>query len=430
MSLSRIDPYNGRGRLTDSRVQPGTRTKVEESLRKGAPKDVEHQLTIAAFAPNEWFGRTVSRQHLLSGLARRGWPVVYSSGVPSAGSSRFGGLSWAGSFVDDQGVHVARPSKLLPRWKSFPLWDRMAVTAHGHQVRFLARRARGMRLICYAFHPSFLRYVDSMRGDFLVYHAYDAYSLTRGWTKTHERWQAELVQRANLVIGASQSILDLLPPCAGKARELTNGADFAAFAAGPATPCPADLAEIPHPRICYAGAVNAKVDVELILELARRHREWNWVVLGEDLLSNPKPGAAAVLEAHRQAWKAALALPNVHFLGLRPLEKVPSYVGHADVNVMIYRSSTEGWWSHGSPLKMHEYLATGNPVVSASLPTVTPYSSVIALADSLEEWESAISAAVATGGVGTPAERQAVASQNGWETRVSQLEQWLWEFCR
>jgi glycosyltransferase involved in cell wall biosynthesis len=268
-----------------------------------------------------------------------------------------------------------------------------------------------------------------MRADFLVYHAYDAYSLTRGWTNDHERWQAELVQRANFVVGASQSILDLLPPCEGKSRELTNGADFAAFAAGPATPCPVDLAEIPHPRICYAGAVNAKVDVELILELARRHGQWHWVILGEDLLSNPKAGAAAGLEAEREAWKAAQALPNVHFLGLRPLHQVPTYVGHTDVNVMIYRSSTEGWWSHGSPLKMFEYLATGKPVVSASLPTVTPYSSVIALADSLEEWETALSAALA-GGVGTPAERQRIASRNGWETRVDQLEQWLEEFCR
>jgi glycosyltransferase involved in cell wall biosynthesis len=396
-----------------------------------APKRPPRQLTIAAFAPNDWFGRTVSRQHLLSGLARRGWPIVYSSGVPSAGSARFSGLRWTGSFDEDQGVHIARASKLLPRWKSFPLWDRVAVAAHGHQIRqFLARSAPGSRLVAYVFHPSFLRYVDSMQADFLVYHAYDAYSLTRGWTKAHERWQAELVQRANLVVGASQSILDLLPPCEGKSRELTNGADFTAFADGPATPCPADLAEIPPPRICYAGAVNAKVDVELILELARRHRQWNWVILGEDLLSNPKGEAAALLAGERQAWKTARALPNVHFLGLRPLQQVPSYVGHADVNVMIYRSSTEGWWSHGSPLKMYEYLAVGKPVVSASLPTVTPYSNVIALADSLEEWETAISAALAGGGAGTPAERQRIASQNGWETRVSQLEQWLEEFCR
>jgi glycosyltransferase involved in cell wall biosynthesis len=176
--------------------------------------------------------------------------------------------------------------------------------------------------------------------------------------------------------------------------------------------------------------VNAKVDVDLILELARRHGEWHWVILGEDLLSNPKAGAVAALEAQRQAWKAAQALPNVHFLGLRPLQQVPAYVGHADVNVMIYRSSTEGWWSHGSPLKMFEYLAIGKPVVSASLPTVTPYSKVIALADSLEEWETAISAALTTGGAGTRAERQAIARQNGWEARVSQLEQWLGEFCR
>ena len=41
----------------------------------------------------------------------------------------------------------------------------------------------------------------------------------------------------------------------------------------------------------------------------------------------------------------------------------------------------DAWVEAGYPLKMHEYLASGGPVVSADLPSVRPFGDVVAICD-------------------------------------------------
>ena len=71
---------------------------------------------------------------------------------------------------------------------------------------------------------------------------------------------------------------------------------------------------------------------------------------------------------------------------------------------------------------MHEYLATGRPVISTPLDTVRPFSHIIALATQPSEWETAIIDALENGGVGRPQDRIAVAEANSWDARVDELD--------
>jgi len=57
---------------------------------------------------------------------------------------------------------------------------------------------------------------------------------------------------------------------------------------------------------------------------------------------------------------------------------------------MCYR--TDGWAYYGYPLKLHEYLAGGKPVVGSDLPSIRVFSGVISIASTVEEWQSAIEA--------------------------------------
>ena len=91
---------------------------------------------------------------------------------------------------------------------------------------------------------------------------------------------------------------------------------------------------------------------------------------------------------------------------------------------MCYRTEG-GWWVAGYPLKMHEYLAGGGPIISSDLSAVRPFSQVIDIAHTPDEWTAAIERALTSGGVGTPEQRRAVAHENTWDQRVDQLEEWL-----
>jgi glycosyltransferase involved in cell wall biosynthesis len=202
------------------------------------------------------------------------------------------------------------------------------------------------------------------------------------------------------------------------ARELPNAADVDSFIAAAGCECPADLAAIPRPRIGYAGAINIKIDLELVLEIARNRPGYHWAFLGACPLNE---------DGRDPLWEACLRTPNIHYLGPKRHTEVSAYLHHMDVNVMCYRTAGGGWWIRGYPLKLHEQLAVGKPVVSAPLETVRPFANVVALAETPAEWTAAIECALVSGGVGTPEQRRAIARQNTWDQRVDVLEGWLLE---
>ena len=68
------------------------------------------------------------------------------------------------------------------------------------------------------------------------------------------------------------------------------------------------------------------------------------------------------------------------------------------------------------------YLVTGQPIVSADLPSVRPFAHVVAIARDLPQWERAIEVALTSGEPGTMAARRQVAAKNTWSARVGQLE--------
>ena len=73
-----------------------------------------------------------------------------------------------------------------------------------------------------------------------------------------------------------------------------------------------------------------------------------------------------------------VSLPNVHWLGFRPYEEIPSYGAEFDVALMPWLRND--WIEHSNPIKLKEYLALGLPVVSTDFPEVHYYSDAIAIA--------------------------------------------------
>jgi glycosyltransferase involved in cell wall biosynthesis len=375
---------------------------------------------IVAFAPNAWRGPRMNRQHILSRLAARGWPVHYSTGALSLWdrrSTRWTNAGWFHGTDSIEGVRVDRPARWLPRWQRHDAWDRLAIREH---VRWLRSSLGdgGSPLIAYVFHPSFWPYVERLRPRYVVFHAYDAFDLTEDWNERMARDQAALARRADLRIASAAGMALSFPEdVRASVRELPNGADVELFMGADGSACPGDLAAIPHPRILYAGAINRKLDFAMVSEVARARPDWHWVFIGRLVLED---------DAQSQGeWQACVALPNVHYLGEKSADALPAYLRHADVNVMCYGVDGNGWWLRGSPLKLHEQLAVGRPVVAAALDAVRPFAHVLDLVRTHDEWIDAIARALSSGGVGTPAERRAVAMRNSWDRRVDVLDGWL-----
>ena len=181
-----------------------------------------------------------------------------------------------------------------------------------------------------------------------------------------------------------------------------NAVNTHLFARGREHPRPADLPEA-DAIFMYVGS------------LWGEWFDWDWVVA----LARARPEAAVVLLGD---YRGQCKNPphNVLFLGLRPQGEVPAYVAHADVCLIPFK--VDSLTRAVSPLKVYEYLAMGKPVVASDLPELhdLPY---VSIAHSEAQFVDAVARAQAV----RPVEEDLAkfVNENGWKSRVRQLERLL-----
>lgn len=375
---------------------------------------------IIALAPNDWDGLWMNRQQLLSRLARR-HDVLYTNG-PWTSWDRFSEAyrrsPLLSRFVMRGAVVVDEPGRLIMRIPRFPVIDRLAIKTVTRRWRRRVSPHPERPLVAFVSHPQLEPLVADLGADFLVYHAFDLFRLSPDWSKDLEAKETRLLADADLVLASSQQIARDLTLRSGRPVELVgNGVDYELYANANKDPEPDDIARIPHPRIGYVGNISRKFDFDLILQLAERRPSWQFVLVGP--VYTLPPADAQKLERCRER-------ANVHLLGVRSVDVVARYTAALDVGLICYR--TDGLWTQAAyPLKMHEYLACGLPVVSIDLPAVREFAAVIRICRDAHDWEPAIASALEDVAPGDTIRRQQIASSNSWDSRVETLERHLAE---
>ncbi len=398
---------------------------ISDSRRKAKP-------AILAFAPHPWDNHWLSRQQLLTRLAQRGWPVLYSFGPLNWWERKFPrwqNAPWIGSIKPrEAGVLVDYPGRWPPIWPKWPAWNQVVMTLH--TARLLRALPPNTARIAMLFHPKFEPCLQWLKPNWIAYHVYDVYHLMDDWNPEKSAMESRLVQQADLISASSPGMAQHLPtPGPSRARILPNGADATRFAQAHQLPYPEELRSIPSPKIGYVGNINSKVDLEMITQMAIQHPQWHWVFMGPVYMNGDSPRE----QKAKSAWEQLLQRPNIHFLGLKSREAIPAYVYHMDVNVICYKiartqtGEPDDWVVHGYPTKLHEYLATGKPVIAAPQEAIKAFADVVQIAETHAEWKTALTQALSGQGVGTPDARRTTALQNSWESRTDQLEQWLLE---
>lgn len=160
----------------------------------------------------------------------------------------------------------------------------------------------------------------------------------------------------------------------------------------------------------YVGAINDKVDMVLLVQLARSCTEASLLLVGPVGVTDP---------LQRSALEELCALSNVHLLGAKPVEDVPRYVAACDVCLLPYRLNV--WTRSIDSLKLYEYLACGKPVVSTDVPAARRFPQVVQVGITVPEFVALVRAAWSQDHPALQDERRRIAVQNTWEQRVSAL---------
>jgi glycosyltransferase involved in cell wall biosynthesis len=373
-------------------------------------------MRIVGLAPNTWRGQWLNRQQLLSRLALK-HRVVYSTGAWSVWDRHqpeWRRAPLLGSFRKLDNVLVDDAPKFMLRWPKVRAYDECIVRLQARRLAAANRdESPSLTLI---FHPMLFPYARHLKSDFLAFHAYDLFEGTPGWTTEDDTLERALLEQADLVTAVSEGIAERLREKVARAVEvLPNGVDLQGFeTACAAAAVPAELARIPRPRLGYIGSLHPQIDYALVTMLARSRPDWHFVFVG-DIVEIEDARARRDLGTCRKC-------ANVHFLGGKNRHIVPAFAVNMDVNLMLYRLDDQTWIKGIYPLKLHEYLASGKPVVSADVPAVREFRDVVRIASGVDDWLAAIQDGIESGGQSTPAQRRAVAAANTWDARASRLD--------
>jgi len=327
----------------------------------------------------------------------RSWRDVWGNGNGDSSP----GAAFEAPPPDLPGFQVWDPSRRLPTFYRPRFVADLTRRARVLQGVSRLRKAGCERTVLYLWRPEFSYALDSAPYALSCYHVDDEYSFSTTEQPTSEE-EAGLLRRADRVILHSPGLWETKAHLSALPAMVPNGVDYRAYS----TPRdePPELRNIPHPRIGYVGVVKRFLDMPLLLEVARRRRDYSFVILGPVL----------PLDGDQAPFDRLARLPNVHMLGVRAAQELPAYTQHLDVGIMPY--DVDGYTKFIYPLKLHEYLAAGLPVVGTPIRTLQDFDGIISLATGPEEWCEALDEAVSpmSASAGRVAERRSVARSFDW----------------
>ena len=283
------------------------------------------------------------------------------------------------------------------------------------QVRRAIRRSGFEHPILWFFSPLHAHCVGALGERAICYHITDDYSAMP--------WASELstpgaVREAErIIIEAARCVFVTSPQLArdrglsgDKFHVVPNVADVDHFSSAlqPDAETPDDIAAIPQPIAGFVGAIDDyKIDFTLLAECARQLPDVSFVLIGP------------VGWADDSTIPADLRLPNVHLLGPRPYAALPQYLRAFRVGLIPYRVTE--YTRYCSPLKLHEYLAAGLPVVATDLPAFNDAGGLVSVAADPHSFTAAVRDNLESDPEES-ARRSRFARQHSWTRRIEEIE--------
>ena len=288
-----------------------------------------------------------------------------------------------------------------------------------HQRMLIAQIRRAIRSVpnarnkprqVWSFAPDVPYLAGKFNEECFLYYCVDEHSQFEGVDEQAIlRAENELIDRADIVVTTSEALRKAKSVRRPDVSLVRHGVDFDHFAAAWRKPltCPADLASVPRPIFGFFGLIHFWIDCALIARVARLRPEYSFVLIGDCKRD------VSTLER----------LPNVFLLGRRSIDVLPQYCAGFDAGLLPFVDSP--LTRTVNPIKMHEYLAAGLPIVSTPLPEAEPFLGPITIADTAQRFAEACDQALATDYPGRRQEISKVVEKESWLPKVERLSEMI-----
>jgi len=375
---------------------------------------------IVCFGPSDWWAMNPScTTHLMSQFAGAN-RVLYLNPFSSdlLGGTRSGGRKGLSVRIRRKlkscAKYLKRPEKnlcvLSPLF--LPFQGRATIDAFNNlclrlQIQGVSRLLGFHRPILWLENVRAADALGWFDAQAIVYHvsdlfATDTYTSNAGKQQARE---ARISDASDLSICVSRGLYERKRQQYDNVHYVPHGVDFELFRAAAELnqPLP-EVARIARPIAGYFGTMTEHNDIEMMTHCARNLPNVSFVFAGQITTGD---------------YSELASLKNVYLLGRLPYERIPRLCAGFDVCMLQWRMSE--WIRNCNPLKMLEYMASGNPIVSVEIDEAKQYADVISIAKNKEEFCNAIQWELRNDTAARRTKRIEIASQHGWIPHAEEI---------
>jgi glycosyltransferase involved in cell wall biosynthesis len=229
------------------------------------------------------------------------------------------------------------------------------------------------------------------------------HSETKRFYKKIENAYGWIERNVDLICIASEGQREMFP-ASSKLYLLSNGVDSIFFSA--VSPViPADLKDIIRPIAGYAGALQDRIDIDLMEYVIKTLPEYNFVFVGPVIdINHIKP---------------LLNYSNVHIMGNKKFGNMPSYIDNFDVCIIPHK--VNALTISMDPLKTYEYLARGKPVVSTPVAGTDKFKNILYIADDKKKFAGYVKLSIREDSRQKHEDRINVVSGHAWSNKINAI---------
>lgn len=238
-----------------------------------------------------------------------------------------------------------------------------------------------------------------------IYYVRDFLTGVPYWRKHGTRLEPLLIQNSDLCLCNSQYLTLYCKEYNPNSFNIGQGVDMEDFCDLGYTK-PEDLELINGKIIGYVGALSsARLDIEAMMHIALNFPDYSLVLIG--------------YEDNEFRSSMLHTMPNVFFLGQKPINAIPAYIRSFDVciNPQLVNEITLGNY----PRKIDEYLLFGKPVVATKTVSMEIFKDYVYLAETKDEYITLIKQAIRSDNQTSQEQRIEFAKTHTWEKSVGDM---------
>ena len=331
-------------------------------------------------------------QHLMTRFARQGRVFVIEEPVMHDGESYLD-VSSRG-----ENVYVCVPRLAADSEEDMP-----------ELVADLVTDQRLERYISWFYTPMMLDWNSRLQPLAVVYDCMDQLAAFKNAPPELLERERQLFEMADVVFTGGRSLYEAKKDLHNSVHAFPSSIDVGHFSK--ALEIDADISEqanIPRPRIGFAGVIDERTDIDLLGSIADLKPEWSFIMVGPVVKINDED------------------LPrrdNIHYLGQRTYDDLPSILAGWDAAMMPFAMNESTRYI--SPTKTPEYLAAGLPVISTPIAdVVVPYGELglVHIASTPEEFVEGIEVALNEDSGRRRKEASDFLSRSSWDRTFEEMD--------